>query len=82
MEEMAFPKTFLSWEDAMEESLCLKKRKELTNSGVLPEKLGIGYFELFTAGKKVPLIDVRKWLTFLHEHALTEYSMSLESKKR
>ena len=58
----------------------MKKRRELFNNGIPPDKLKIRNFELFNDGKKVVLIDKneKNWLTFLHGHAGTEYSKPLE----
>ena len=47
----------LSREDALKENLCLKKRGELINNGITPDKLKIRNFELFNDGKKVVLIE-------------------------
>ena len=38
----------LSREDAMEDSLCLKKRRELINNDAQPDKLKKGVSKLFT----------------------------------
>ena len=67
----------LSIEDVQKENLCLKKRKELIDNGVLPENLKKWNFELFNDGKKVLLNDEKK-LTILFEHAVAEYAQSLQ----
>ena len=56
-DENMFPMPMLSREDALKENPCLKKRRELINNGITPEKLKIRNFELFDDGKKVVLID-------------------------
>ena len=56
-EQKIFLMPMLSKEDAQKENLCLKKRRELINNGVLPEKLKIRNLELFNDGKKVPLTE-------------------------
>ena len=47
----------LSRENAKEKSLCLKKRRELRDDGVVTEKLKIRNFKLFNDGKKILLIE-------------------------
>ena len=56
-DENIFLMPMLSREDALKENLCLKKRRELINNGIPPDKLKIRNFELFNDGKKVLLID-------------------------
>ena len=56
-DENIFLMPMLSREDALKENLCLKKRRELINNGISPDKLKIRNFELFNDGKKVLLID-------------------------
>ena len=47
----------LSKEDAINENLCLKKRRELIEENVPRDKLKIRNLELFNDGKKVDLGD-------------------------
>ena len=42
----------LSAEDAKREKLCLKKRRELLNNGLLPSQLKVRIFELFIEDEK------------------------------
>ena len=56
-DENFFLMPMLSREDALKENLCLKKRIELINNGIPPDKLKIRKFELYNDGKKVVLID-------------------------
>ena len=56
-DENIFLMPMLSREDALKENLCLKKRRELINNGIPPDKPKIRNFELFNDGKKGVLID-------------------------
>ena len=46
--------------DALKKNLCLKKRRELINNGIPPDKLKIRTFEQFNDGKKVVWIDEKE----------------------
>ena len=53
----------LSRQNVEKENLCLKKRRELIDSGFLPKKQLLHIFELFKDGKKTLLIEKEGRLT-------------------
>ena len=59
----------LSRVDVLNKNLCLKKRRELINNGVPPDKLKIPIFEPLNNGKNVVLIDQNEktdWLFYMN----------------